>query len=231
MIPQKGLPNQIGEVLSHVEAREEILVTASSRPSVELRPAASRRWLSGRALREVVDGPASETLAGDLDRFGGDIIGPFTARGHCSTPRCCSRGQRRTGRGGGQRHLGQRAPLRSPRGAGGWLTCRRARRWVSVRDQRSWPGIPLRGLAAGAAPLVPRGALRSDCLDRLRWTDRCVCPPCAGVAGWSTGAGRHRCGDCGRRPLARTRSKSSTLVGPALGRPWRQAASSLQRQG
>lgn len=37
-----------------------------------------------------------------------------------------------------------------------------------------------------------------DYLDWLRWPDGFVCPRCAGVVDWSTDAGRHRCGDCGR---------------------------------
>ena len=76
-IPQKELRNQVADVLRRVEAGEEITVTVAGRPSVELRPVSSRRWVGGRALEAVFSGPAPRDLLADLERLDAAIVDPF----------------------------------------------------------------------------------------------------------------------------------------------------------
>jgi prevent-host-death family protein len=75
-IPQKELRNNVAEVLRRAEAGEEFTITVSGRPVAQLGPTTRRRWVGGRALKKVFEGPAPETLAEDLAGFPGAISDP-----------------------------------------------------------------------------------------------------------------------------------------------------------
>jgi prevent-host-death family protein len=77
LIPQKELRNQVGEVLRRVEAGERLTVTVSGRPVAELAPAARRRWVGGRALSAVWQGPVPRGLESDLTRLEAGLSDPF----------------------------------------------------------------------------------------------------------------------------------------------------------
>jgi prevent-host-death family protein len=77
-IPQKELRNNVAEVLRRAEAGEEFTITVAGRSVAHLGPAAKRRWVSGAALKSVFETPAPKTLAGDLERFPGSLVDPFT---------------------------------------------------------------------------------------------------------------------------------------------------------
>jgi len=76
-IPQKELRNNVGDVLRRAEAGEEFTITVAGRPVAQLGPAQRRRWVSGPDLARVWDTPAPATLAGDLERFPGELADPF----------------------------------------------------------------------------------------------------------------------------------------------------------
>ena len=78
VIPQKELRNNVAEVLRRAEAGEEIVVTVAGRPVAQLGPTASRRWVSGAALRQVWTTDAPRTLETDLEDFAGDFTDPFS---------------------------------------------------------------------------------------------------------------------------------------------------------
>lgn len=75
--PQKGLRNNIGEVLRRAEAGEELTITVSGRPVARLGPPAPRRWVGGPALAAVFATPAPRTLREDLERMPGGLADPF----------------------------------------------------------------------------------------------------------------------------------------------------------
>jgi len=77
VIPQKELRNNVGEVLRRVEAGETLTVTVSGRPVAELRPA-RRRWVSGRALAGIWQGPTPRGLADDLSQLDAGLPHPFS---------------------------------------------------------------------------------------------------------------------------------------------------------
>jgi prevent-host-death family protein len=77
VIPQKELRNNVADVLRRAEAGEEFTITVSGRPVAQLGPARRRQWVSGADLAKVWATPAPRTLAGDLERFPGDIADPF----------------------------------------------------------------------------------------------------------------------------------------------------------
>lgn len=76
-IPQKQLRNEVGEVLRRVEAGESFTVTVAGRPVAELRPADRPRWVSGRALAGVWNGPPPRRLGDDLAQLRAGLIDPF----------------------------------------------------------------------------------------------------------------------------------------------------------
>ncbi|MHB8491721.1 MAG: type II toxin-antitoxin system Phd/YefM family antitoxin [Solirubrobacteraceae bacterium] len=77
VIPQKELRNNVGEVLRRAEAGEEITITVAGRPVAQLGPSSGRQWVKGPALQAAWKAPAPETLADDLQRFGGTLHDPF----------------------------------------------------------------------------------------------------------------------------------------------------------
>jgi prevent-host-death family protein len=76
-IPQKELRNNVGAVLRRAEAGEEFTVTVSGRPVARLGPAAPRQWVKGKALEQVWQTPAPNTLDDDLGKLPGDITDVF----------------------------------------------------------------------------------------------------------------------------------------------------------
>lgn len=76
-IPQKQLRNEVGDVLRRVEAGETFTVTVAGRPVAELGPAHRRRWVSGRALAEIWQGPPPRDMDDDLARLGAELSDPF----------------------------------------------------------------------------------------------------------------------------------------------------------
>jgi prevent-host-death family protein len=77
-IPQKELRNNVGDVLRRAEAGEQFTITVSGRPVAELGPTSRRAWVRGPALKAVFDTPVPRSFAGDLQRFPGALVDPFT---------------------------------------------------------------------------------------------------------------------------------------------------------
>ena len=77
MIPQKELRNNVADVLRRAEAGEEFTITVAGRPVAQLGPTRRREWVGGAELSKVWATPVPETLAGDLERFPGELADPF----------------------------------------------------------------------------------------------------------------------------------------------------------
>ena len=76
-IPQKELRNNVADVLRRAEAGEQFTITVAGRPVAQLGPVAKRRWVSGRALREVFATEAPLTMLDDLSAMAGTLVDPF----------------------------------------------------------------------------------------------------------------------------------------------------------
>ena len=77
-IPQKELRNNSGEILRRAEAGERFTITVSGRPVAQLGPAARQRWVDSAQLRDLWSLPPDDALAGDLERFGGELRDPWS---------------------------------------------------------------------------------------------------------------------------------------------------------
>jgi prevent-host-death family protein len=76
-IPQKELRNNVADVLRRAEAGEELTITVSGRPVASLGPARGRRWVPSSRLAELWKAPVDQTLEGDLEKMGGELLDPW----------------------------------------------------------------------------------------------------------------------------------------------------------
>jgi len=76
-IPQKELRNNVADVLRRAEAGEELTITVSGRPVASLGPARGRRWVPSSQLAGLWKAPVDQTLEGDLEKMGGELLDPW----------------------------------------------------------------------------------------------------------------------------------------------------------